>query len=199
MADINKIGTKIARIRKFRGMTQAELGVALGLNPTNASIRVSQYESNKKIPKDDMIIKIAEALDIHPCQLNEELAGECFPIVQMFWFEEATHFVGELFPFLLEPSDENNQNDEEIDYEHDDEQFNKAEEFYGTVGKKRANALWGLEYHDEQNSYFNKYVLEYMDKKRAYFHKEIDKKEYFDWKIRWPNSSKYSDQLNPLS
>ena len=59
------IGEKIKRIRKFRKMTQKELAVQIGLGE-NGGHRMVQYESGFRVPKKDLVGKIAQALDINP-------------------------------------------------------------------------------------------------------------------------------------
>ena len=45
------VGDKIRKIRTFRGMTQKELGVAIGLEEKGADNRVAQYETDYRVPK----------------------------------------------------------------------------------------------------------------------------------------------------
>ena len=59
------IGERIKRIRNFRKLTQKELGLALGFDENTADVRVAQYESNTRTPKEDMLRKIAEVLDVN--------------------------------------------------------------------------------------------------------------------------------------
>ena len=40
------VGDRIKRVRNFRGMTQKELGIAVGFDEKSADIRIAQYESN---------------------------------------------------------------------------------------------------------------------------------------------------------
>ena len=58
------IGDRIKKARVFRGMTQKELGIAVGFNEKNADIRIAQYESNTRRPKSGTLNKIAEVLDV---------------------------------------------------------------------------------------------------------------------------------------
>lgn len=60
------IGDKIKKIRVKREMTQKELGLAIGFNERTADIRMAQYESGTRVPKEAVIIKIAEALKVNP-------------------------------------------------------------------------------------------------------------------------------------
>jgi len=59
------IGDRIKRIRKFRGMTQKYLGLSVGFDEKTADIRIAQYESGTRTPKEDMLQKIAEVLDVN--------------------------------------------------------------------------------------------------------------------------------------
>jgi transcriptional regulator with XRE-family HTH domain len=59
------IGERIKRIRNFRKLTQKELGLAIGFDENTADVRVAQYESNTRTPKEDMLRRIAEVLDVN--------------------------------------------------------------------------------------------------------------------------------------
>ena len=54
------MGDKIHRIRDFRGMTQKQLGKAVGFDEKSADVRIAQYESGTRTPKqalaDDVIL-----------------------------------------------------------------------------------------------------------------------------------------------
>ncbi|WP_028829041.1 helix-turn-helix domain-containing protein [Proteocatella sphenisci] len=65
------IGDKIKKIRKYRNMTQKQLGILCGFSENTADVRIRQYENNSKIPKEDMLKNIANALNINVCALNE--------------------------------------------------------------------------------------------------------------------------------
>lgn len=60
------IGDKIKKIRIKRDMTQKELGLAIGFNDKTADVRMAQYESGTRVPKEAIIIKIAEVLKVNP-------------------------------------------------------------------------------------------------------------------------------------
>lgn len=72
------IGERIKKARVFRGMTQKELGIAVGFNEKNADVRIAQYESNSRRPKDNLLYKMADVLDVgffalyEPRQYNAE-------------------------------------------------------------------------------------------------------------------------------
>lgn len=54
------VGQKIKIARSLRGLTQKELGFLVGLS----DVRIRQYEIDARTPKEDMIIKIANALGV---------------------------------------------------------------------------------------------------------------------------------------
>ena len=59
------IGERIKRIRNIRKLTQKELGLAVGFEENTADVRIAQYESNTRTPKEEMLRKIASALDVN--------------------------------------------------------------------------------------------------------------------------------------
>lgn len=59
------IGDKIKKIRVKRDMTQKDLGLAIGFNERTADVRMAQYESGTRVPKEAVIAKIAEVLKVN--------------------------------------------------------------------------------------------------------------------------------------
>jgi transcriptional regulator with XRE-family HTH domain len=59
------IGDKIKKIRVKRDMTQRDLGLAIGFNERTADVRMAQYESGTRVPKEAVIAKIAEVLKVN--------------------------------------------------------------------------------------------------------------------------------------
>ena len=60
------IGNRIKKVRNMRGMTQKELGLAVGFDEKSADIRIAQYESGTRTPKEKIITNLANALKINP-------------------------------------------------------------------------------------------------------------------------------------
>ena len=56
----NNIGNIIKQARKKKGLTQSELGELMGIT----AVTVGQWETGKRIPKEETIERISEALDI---------------------------------------------------------------------------------------------------------------------------------------
>lgn len=59
------VGDRIKRVRQFRKMTMRELGMAVGFSENTADVRIAQYENNSREPKEELLKKIAEALDVN--------------------------------------------------------------------------------------------------------------------------------------
>ena len=85
------MGDKIHRIRDFRGMTQKQLGMAVGFDEKSADVRIAQYESGTRTPKQALVERLAEALDINPRFLADDdvLGAEG---VMMMLFELDEHY-----------------------------------------------------------------------------------------------------------
>ena len=64
------IGANIKRIRNLKGMTQKELGIAIGFDERNADVRIAQYESGVRSPKEKYINGLAFALNVEPFALT---------------------------------------------------------------------------------------------------------------------------------
>lgn len=60
------VGERIRFIRKLRGMTQKQLGMAVGFSKATAEVRISQYESGARVPRKKLMADFATALEISP-------------------------------------------------------------------------------------------------------------------------------------
>jgi len=64
------IGERIRYIRNLRGMTQKYLGMAIGFTEKTADVRMAQYESGSRTPKEKMIEDLANVLEVSPQALT---------------------------------------------------------------------------------------------------------------------------------
>lgn len=64
------IGERIRYIRNLRGMTQKSLGMAVGFDENTADVRMAQYESGTRTPKEKLINDIAATLNVSPQALS---------------------------------------------------------------------------------------------------------------------------------
>ena len=67
---IMAIGERIRFIRKLRGMTQKRLGMSIGFDKKTADVRMAQYESGTRTPKEKLVNELANALDVSPKALS---------------------------------------------------------------------------------------------------------------------------------
>ena len=175
-------GEKIKRIRKFRGLTQKELAVAIGLKETAAN-RITQYEIGYRVPKKDTLDKMAAVLRCNPLALYDVSGQTAEEVLQiLFWLEESAGGVN-LF---------------EMDHYH----------VSGTKGRRSKKAAQLSEllpeddivrYHDNDSwpatppvglwfdyGVLNSFLKEWMKKKEEFRAGKITKDEYFEWKITGP-------------
>lgn len=82
MTELLNVGKRIRHFRTLRGMTQKELGIAVGFSPESADVRIAQYESGARVPKQNLIRLLAKALNVSLSALavprikdKEELCG----------------------------------------------------------------------------------------------------------------------------
>ena len=64
------IGERIHFFRIMRGMTQKYLGMALGFPEKSADVRLAQYETGTRTPKEDITKALAQVLDVSPRALD---------------------------------------------------------------------------------------------------------------------------------
>ena len=64
------IGERIRYIRNLRGMTQKYLGTLAGLPEKTADIRMTQYETGARTPKEELTNALASVLEVSPLALD---------------------------------------------------------------------------------------------------------------------------------
>ena len=60
------IGERIRYIRNLRGMTQKYVGMAIGFSEKTSEVRMTQYESGSRTPKENMIADLAAVFGVSP-------------------------------------------------------------------------------------------------------------------------------------
>lgn len=63
---IMAIGKRIRFFRNRKGMTQKQLGELLGFLGKTSDVRMAQYESESRTPKQDLVKEMAHLLDVSP-------------------------------------------------------------------------------------------------------------------------------------
>lgn len=59
-----KVGERIKYFRKLKGLTQKELGLLMGFEEKNASMRILQYEKGIRTPSKKTLLKLTEILGV---------------------------------------------------------------------------------------------------------------------------------------
>lgn len=80
------IGTKISKLRVKRGMTQKELGQAVGFSASTADVRIAQYEAGKRVPKTDTVWKLASILEVNPDYLGAPVLANTEETLRALFF-----------------------------------------------------------------------------------------------------------------
>ena len=82
------IGLRIRALRMKKGLTQRQLGVMLGFNESNADVRVAQYETDSRIPREDLLERIANVLDVDVSFLNPDIRNPIGKMQLLFSLED---------------------------------------------------------------------------------------------------------------
>lgn len=69
MTELLNTGMRIRHFRILHGMTQKALGIAVGFPQGSADVRIAQYESGVRTPKQNLLCQMAKALGVSPSAL----------------------------------------------------------------------------------------------------------------------------------
>lgn len=69
MIELLNTGKRIRHFRMLRGITQKTLGIAIGFPLDTADVRIAQYESGARTPKQNLLCQIAKVLGVPPSKL----------------------------------------------------------------------------------------------------------------------------------
>ena len=84
-----KQGEKINRIRRYRKMTMKDVGVGLGFDEFWASSRIAQYESGRRNPKTELLLAIAQVLDVRPERIAPAPEDPIDAVIEhILWLDE---------------------------------------------------------------------------------------------------------------
>lgn len=64
------IGKRIKFFRNRKGITLRKLGEEIGLKKESADVRIAQYETERRLPRESILCKIAEVLEVSPDALR---------------------------------------------------------------------------------------------------------------------------------
>ena len=182
------VGEKIKTIRTFRGMTQRELGLAVGFPEKNADNRIAQYETDYRVPRKEILDKIAFALHANCLNFYSicERAGAAEDIMRtLFWLEESN--MGRVQLVQTTPN---------------------------TLPEKYDDCLRAIEdttFHYNPSDdwpvcppvaiYFDcivdSFMREWLVRQQEYRAGEITREEYFEWKLNWPDTCDDLGKVTP--
>ena len=81
-------GERIKYIRTSRKMTQKQLGLLCGFSENTADVRIRQYESSAKAPKQDTLMLIAKALKVSYISIKNYDLGAAEDVLEtLFWLD----------------------------------------------------------------------------------------------------------------
>ena len=156
------IGERIKTIREFREMTQRELGIAIGYDDKTARARISQYEINYRIPKDETLILLAEALNINVHAIaNYSLTSSTDVMEYLFWLDEKMKRKG-VFLYKIEKGKANLQINITIN--------------------DNPKIEMNLDYEELDMRLYEWYL-----RKEQLANSEISEQDYFEWIINYPH------------
>lgn len=165
---------KLRRIRQHRKMTQKELGDAVGLTAN----RIAQYEMGYREPKAPLLERMAEALRVSKLALLEPNAGNLGSVMEtLFWVEEELPGV---FHFTTIEFDDPDRAQDTSPYADCDARLHGDL----TIPMRFAppTVLW------TENGLLDKFFRKWGEMQAALYHGEITRKQYFEWKLCWPDN-----------
>jgi len=166
------VGERIRHIRNFRSLTQKELGIKIGLDAKSADNRIAQYETNYRVPKKDMLVSIAEVLDVNPINFIGSVSGSAEDIMlTFFWLDEDNRGAINLFQLVKNPGKSNASDDTAVRYNDNDDW-----PAHPPVG------VW-FDY-----GLVNEFMREWMKRKEELKTGKITNNEYLEWKLNWTST-----------
>lgn len=155
------IGERIKIIREFRGLSQKELGVAIGYDEKSARARISQYEISNRVPKKETMILIAKVLNINLHAISDYTLESSTDVMEyLFWLDEKMNRKG-IALYKSEPAILNLQ-------------------ILETQSDKPKITI------NFNNAELNEYLSEWFLRKNQLNNGDITESEYFEWIIGFP-------------
>lgn len=176
-----QIGERLKRIREFRGMTQKELGLAIGFSDSTARVRIGQYENGQRMSKKDTADAIAKVLNCNPINFYDsaDLGYGELTMMDMFWLEERVS--GGMYVIQLERY--NDKNDTTI--------------VKGLCNSAKYDGIFPPVAIAMNYPLVNDFMREWAIRFQELQNREITREEYFEWKINWPASCDDGGRFEP--
>ena len=158
-------GEKIKRIRQHRGMTQKELGDAVGLTAN----RIAQYEMGYRVPKAALLEKMVEAFNVSRECLLEENGMAVAMLEQLFWLDEEMPGIIKLAETSRSAAGYNTNSGFSLQYDDNDD-----------WPARPPVAMWF------DFTILDDFLRDWAKMQRELRDGELSREQYFEWKIRWP-------------
>lgn len=82
-------GEKLRYLRRKNNLTQKQLGMAVGFPENTADIRIAQYETNARTPREELLKKLAQVLGVQKEILTVPVLSEPNEYTAaFFWLNE---------------------------------------------------------------------------------------------------------------
>ena len=175
-----EIGDRIKLMRTAYGITQYDLGIALGFDEKSAAIRIYQYESNYRAPKSDLIYALSDALHCSHYMLRGY--GETIMdniMIDLLWMEEEHDSTDDI---ILKRPDQIQTPDEKPVMTYNPNEIHSPDAFSNPVG---------LFFN---NDVLSKAIAAWASQREKYIEGKVTKEQYFKWKIQWPNPHSTPEQ-----
>ena len=170
---------KLKKIRTFRKMTQKELSVKIGLTDQH---RIVQYEKGVRVPKKDLVDKMAQALDVNPYTLYDTAGRDASEMMELlFWLDEFNPSALHLFLPRKFPGEKCNEVADTSVYYHDNDNW-----------PAHAPVCMWFDY-GVLNDFLKEWVVRMDELKSG----KITRDEYFEWKINWPQTCDGCGKFEP--
>lgn len=175
-----QIHERIKRIREFRGLTQRELGIAIGCTEASAAVRIGQYETGARTPKKESAVALAKALH---CNFRNFTVNDLGPaeriMFELFWLEELV--AGSMYVFQL--GRYKDENDKRV--------------LYGQCNDWNYTGVFPPVALAMDYTLINDFMREWAIRFNELSQKEISQDEYFEWKINWPYTCDDGGRFEP--
>lgn len=160
-------------------MTQKELSEKIGLTDQH---RIVQYEKGVRVPKKDLVDKMAKALDVNPYTLYDTAGRDASEMMELlFWLDEFNPSALHLFLPRKFPGEKCNEVADTSVYYHDNDSW-----------PTHAPVCMWFDY-GVLNDFLKEWVVRMDELKSG----EITRDEYFEWKINWPQTCDGCGKFEP--
>ncbi len=78
------IGQRLKFVRRFRRLTQKELGLLMGYSEKTADVRIAQYQKNARTPNAETTAKLAEVLKVSPVVFSPTICASREYLLQSY-------------------------------------------------------------------------------------------------------------------